>query len=207
MSSLSVQTSGRRRASWQNQVCGRRHHPWPPLRRLPWSPRTYSAKRPRVVLEVLAHEAGDEAAACGHSLAGGATSAGERLPRRPLLAIRASTAHRGIRRPHPGRPAAATARRRRRSTPSSRAPLSTGGAASRPMCQLAWRSGCSEGAAQAHEQRRPCGRRATKGAAGERLARRSSRCEQARSSAARHRAWRVPGVAIWPACSERRAAE
>ena len=35
------------------------------------------------------------------------------------------------------------------------------GAASRPMCQLAWRSGCSEVDPKTHEQRRPCGRRDT----------------------------------------------
>jgi len=53
-----------------------------------------------------------------------------------------------------------------------------------------------------HEQRRLCGRRATKGAEGERLARRSSRCEHLFAflhSAARLRGWQVTGVAIWPA--------
>ena len=51
-----------------------------------------------------------------------------------------------------------------------------------------------------HEHRRLCERRDTKQAEGQRLARRSSRCEHFRllCSAARHRAWRVDGVAIWP---------
>ena len=52
-----------------------------------------------------------------------------------------------------------------------------------------------------HEHRRLCGRRDTKGDAGERLARRSSPGEQIKllNSAARHRAWRVFGVVTWPA--------
>lgn len=74
-------------------------------------------------------------------------------------------------------------------------PLPTGGAASRPMCQLAWRSGCSaagrtitsSGGAAADVP--PS---AATGAAVEPL--RALRCT--RSSAARLRAWRVTGVAF-----------
>ena len=62
-------------------------------------------------------------------------------------------------------------------TTGARAAPRSGDAASRPMCQLAWRGGCSEDASRAHEARRLCGRRDTKGTEGERLARRSSRTD------------------------------
>jgi hypothetical protein len=85
-------------------------------------------------------------------------------------------------------------------------PPPTAGAASRPMCQFAWRSGCSA----ADRTITSSGGSAADvppseatGAAVEPL--RALHCT--RSSAARLRAWRVPGVAIWPSCTERSAAQ
>ena len=63
-------------------------------------------------------------------------------------------------------------------TTGARAAPGSGDAASLPMCQLAWRGGCSEDARPASEVRRLCGLRDTKRAEGERLARRSSRTDQ-----------------------------
>jgi len=91
-----------------------------------------------------------------------------------------------------------------------------GAGASQRVCQLAWRSGCREGAA-VHERRRLRGRRATKrsGWRDGRAAASTSgmpglacrrgcrlpwpRRTAARSSAVRLRAWRATGVAICPA--------
>jgi hypothetical protein len=64
------------------------------------------------------------------------------------------------------------------------------------------------------EQRRLCGRRDTKLTEGQRLARRSSRCDHSRASgfrmsglpAARPRAWRVTGGTIWRAGRDHSAA-
>ena len=58
---------------------------------------------------------------------------------------------------------------------------------------------------QCHEQRRPCGRRATK-RSDWRGGRAAASTSSIRSSAARHRAWRVAGVTIWPVRSPRSAA-
>ncbi len=62
-------------------------------------------------------------------------------------------------------------------TTGARAAPRSGDAAARPMCQLAWRGGCSKDDRPAHEVRRLCGRRDTKRTEGERLARRSSRTD------------------------------
>jgi solute:Na+ symporter, SSS family len=93
-----------------------------------------------------------------------------------------------------------------------------GGAASRPMCQLAWRSGCSAADRTVTSSGGCSGRRATKRSdwRGGRAADRWLAAAQpptaplaaaqplrahlwTRRSAARLRAWRVTGVAIWPA--------
>lgn len=87
-------------------------------------------------------------------------------------------------------------------------PLPTVGAASRPMCQLTWRSGCSAAGRTITSSGGPAADvppSAANGAAVEPLiagcaAATPLRATQGlRLSAARLRAWRVTGVAIWPA--------
>ena len=87
-------------------------------------------------------------------------------------------------------------------------PPPTGGAASRPMCQLAWRSGCSAAdrtITSSGGSAADVPPSAATGAAVEPL----RALQRIRSSAARQRAWRVTGVAIWPAPhrAERSAAQ
>lgn len=87
-------------------------------------------------------------------------------------------------------------------------PLPTAGAALRPMCQLAWRSGCSAADRTITSSGGPAAGvppSAATGATAEPL----RAAQGPRLSAARLRAWRVTGVAIWPAPhrAERSAAQ
>ncbi len=86
--------------------------------------------------------------------------------------------------------------------------LTTAGAASLPMCQLAWRSGCSAadrtitssgGSAADVTQSAATGAAVEPLIAGCAAARPLRALHSTWASAARLRAWRVTGVAIWPA--------
>ena len=85
-------------------------------------------------------------------------------------------------------------------------PFPTGGAASRPMCQLAWRSGCSAAGrtiTSSGGSAADVPPSAANGAAVEPL----RALQRIRSSAARLRAWRVAGVTVWHERSSRSAAQ
>jgi hypothetical protein len=84
-------------------------------------------------------------------------------------------------------------------------PLPTGGAASRPMCQLAWRSGCSAADRTSTSSGGPAADVTPSAATGAAVEPLIAGCAAARplralhctrSSAARLRAWRVTGVAF-----------